>query len=212
MARPPKKLVVDEGKPPITPAEVAEMWRQSTSCGPYPSPRACELMAELLTFHREHGARNHIGPRKAAQLLQQLRGTRQALANYLLPVEETRSSLAPPTDAWPWLCFRLSTADYDKLVSICTVLDEGLPVLERLSALGGTSRAPIWDMAAQIAWEIAREALQTLGRPAGTTSDSVAVKFAAIATRRMGFPGATPSAVSKRCEKFTKKMRHSDAP
>ena len=65
-----------------------------------------------------------------------------------------------------------------------------------------TSSAPIWDIAADIAWRIARYALQEMGDHAGTTRDSVAVKFAATAVARFGFrnDGSPPSteAIAKR--------------
>jgi hypothetical protein len=93
--------------------------------------------------------------------------------------------------------FKYSSVGYNILRRLCDNLEEALPVLAP-----DTGSAPIWNMAADIAWRIARNALQDMGAHAGTTRDSVAVKFAAAAVARFGFlnDGGPPSteAIAKR--------------
>jgi hypothetical protein len=93
--------------------------------------------------------------------------------------------------------FKYSCDGYNILRRLCDNLDEALPVLAPDS-----SSVPIWNMAADIAWRVARDALQQMGEHVGKTRDSVAIKFAAAAVARLGFrnDGRTPSteAIAKR--------------
>jgi hypothetical protein len=220
-----KRLRVDEGKPPITPEEAAEMWADAMPHGPFPSPQGYNQIAEILTFHLGYGIQDHIWPRKTAPVKDQLRRSRKVLFDYLQPIEKARNSFPPdglsnrtgkawkgkpaseiaPVSGDTWLLCRLSLADYDKLTSLLAALDAGLPALERLSTIVAPPRAPVWEMAAQIAWWVAEDALRVLGKTAGKSPDSAAVQFTALAVQRMGFASATPIAISKRLVKFSKK-------
>jgi hypothetical protein len=199
--------------PPITRDEVAGLWRQATKACCL-SSEVCQHIAEQLTEHRGHRARELIAAPKritdAARLLSYISAS-------LAPLEAVPPSM--PAEF-------LEIGAYNRLAHLRVALIQSLPVLnpqyrrtpEDAIVLGQAparwleedlshprkrpGNPPIWELAAEIGWILARNALEALGRSAGTSEKSIAVKFAALAAQRMGFPGATAGALAKRLSKM----------
>ena len=63
------------------------------------------------------------------------------------------------------------------------------------------TQRPDWEATAIVAWCVARDGLKELGHSAGIWQTSIATKFVALATNRMGFTGVTPNALAKRLQR-----------
>jgi hypothetical protein len=59
-----------------------------------------------------------------------------------------------------------------------------------------------WALVAQMVWQEAARGLQSLGREAGTSPKSIAVRFTASVLARLGHPGSTADAVAKVVKNF----------
>lgn len=166
---------------PITAEDVAQIWQRAARSPPQFPGDVCKQIAELLTHHRVHragdqrGSQHHIREAESAR----------ALLRFI-------SSHLDQTICTPALM--VSREDAERLRA---ALRNVLPALDP-KGTSGQAHAPVWEGAAVIAWLIARDALATVRRSAGTTRKSVAVRFAAAATERMGFAGVTSEAVAKR--------------
>jgi hypothetical protein len=125
--------------------------------------------------------------------------------SYLAPLEQVPGLLPDP----PYL---LSGAEYNVLSEARHALAVSRDALTALRAvldahnspIGSKARhAPVWEACGVLVWEMAKHQLGLMGRDVGIDRKSVAVKFAALATKRMGFPGVTPLALGKRLERLS---------
>jgi len=187
------------------------MWHKATTIDPFPSPTGQQKdRRDTRVPYGIRGTGSHqVGQNRSRQGA--CWGSAEKLCLIICSLSRRRGARSRPTApgrvsarARPGKASRrpksrsrqrpgfwvFTAADYEKLASILTALDEGLPVLERLSTRDAPPHAPIWDIAVQIAWAVAQEALQVLGRPVGTIPTSVAVQFTALAAQRMGFETA----------------------
>jgi hypothetical protein len=183
---------------PITADDVEKMWRAASRRGPWPTRAWCEEWAPAFEDLRERGAysRARALSRRNARAVA---GIRALLADIEEDLQVTNRREA--VDAAE---LRYSGAGYGVLGKVYEDLAKALPVLAP-----DTGTAPIWDAAADIAWRIGRDALHHLYEHAGTSRDSVAVKFAAAALARLGFRnGDNPpsaEAIAKRITATEKK-------
>src|SRR5580698_3626602 len=63
-----------------------------------------------------------------------------------------------------------------------------------------------WTIAAQIIWQAACKALVSMGKPAGSSAKSLAVRFTSALLNRVGYQNVTPDAVRKEIDKFKEGM------
>jgi hypothetical protein len=101
--------------------------------------------------------------------------------------------LAPEWAVW----FAGRPGEQERLARLRRQL-ERVDIAARVGARRRTRQPPIWEDCGIICWMIARDALRALDREAGHTADSIAVKFAASATQRLGFPRVTARALALR--------------
>jgi hypothetical protein len=177
-------------------------------------------MNELLG-HRaaEHVIGRQPDHRRAADAARRLLASRRRSAkdirllikacdDWLAPIEQGRSApVAPATgvegfNALSRLRDALRDMDTDALPD---ALRDALPVFNTRTP----ARSPVWEPAAVAMWLAGCHLLDGMGQHAGTSSNSRAVRLAAAATRRLGFPGITPKALSLR---LSKKSRKTAAP
>jgi len=209
---------------PVTGSEVEAWWRQILRRDPYPSPEDCALQARHLNAHIWHGVADRQRARHDVEAAAAARLVLAAMSDRLAPLE--RTSKSPPASE-----LRYSTDAYNIFraarLTLLEILAELDPVnfrlrpehgarfadaedLRRLDALlektRHRTRAPVWEPCAIICWLTACDALEAIGRKPGHTADSAAVKFAALAVKRLGFPGnvtgITPNAVAKRLRRL----------
>jgi hypothetical protein len=170
--------------PPITADEVAAIWREATGQKPYPSEDKCKEIAEILTYHRHHGAAEYvtyIQNRRAIKAGQLLLKTFDEWLNHLQGFDGTPPNLILDTDR------------YNKLSRFSQHTECKLALEAAITALDPrrrSTKASEWEACASLVWLIARNALTELKRTAGRTENAVAVRFAVRATERMGFPKA----------------------
>jgi hypothetical protein len=178
-------------------------------------------MALVLNAHLGNGIADHRRTRDFAPMAEAAQLILRDLAKYLAPFEAVPTSLPP--------VYRiLSPADYDVLIALRLTLIEALLIFRPLgveltpaqavsfgSVPGGARRfaelvrqaaeqtqRPAWEATAIVAWRVARDGLKELGHPAGIWHTSIATRFAALATNRMGFTGVTPNALAKRLQRM----------
>ena len=153
---------------PIEGKDVATIFRRATVTPPYPDMRTCDLIAEALNGI----AATPWVHRRFARSQQGIR-LREAIRTILRFVEGSG-----------WVA-----ADY---VPMC----EGLRNLEcRYFSAVRPSAAP-WIINALPVWYLAEMILDGLGRHAGKTADSVAIKFTALALERIGFKAVSRRALA----------------
>jgi hypothetical protein len=214
----------DDDVKPLTASDVAELWEQATTKPDHrPTLAMCDDIAATLNQHlRQPEADHHHRDRDrtAAELIHKLL---HHVSDDDLAIFETVPPVQPST-------YRVRPfEDYAKLAALRLALLEALPIYQpgvKLSpeqaiwfgaTEGGSARAaalvkaaaegplrrprtPPWERTAIICWMVARDTLNKLGHRAGTSQNTVAVKFAAAATNRMGFAGVTSLAVAKRLQ------------
>lgn len=191
MPRSRKRIGLVGNVEPITGAEVNAFWREATKTGPFPSIEDCNRYAELLTQHIGHGARETLRARSNQRAVDAANLLLRRIAEILGPHERARDTLERVD---PVALLLYTTPEIETLLSLRDALSEALTVFRPTA---GTS-APIWESCATLCWAAARHQLQAIGRKAGETADSVAVRFAEAATRRMGFPDVKRAAIAAR--------------
>ncbi len=174
----PRKLQkgLDKDVAPITPGEVERMFRSATSQGPYPDPKDYAVMAEMLNgsiLSYTSDIRFSRECRRALEAAKRFQNFLDKLG-YRHPV-------------------------HTSVANLMIVLPEALRHLAPLAKIpkqGGVKNQP-WSVAAAVAAETCKKALEGLDRPKGITVNSVIVVFAAKATQRMGFQNVTANSVHK---------------
>ena len=167
-----KRLGFEAPTLPITADEVAEMFRAATAEPPFPDHAVCAEIADALSknvgFYTFEASRDP----------------------QILRVEEAAKLLLRT----------LKAEDGPRAIE----LNQLEAALEESMYYFTPSRPPPahrgiapWAVASITAWLGAAGALANLGRHAGTTRNSIAIRFSVLALRRMGFPGATEAAVEK---------------
>jgi hypothetical protein len=188
MPRKSKHAIISDEVPEITCHEVASMWRQASKHGPYPSIERCAAIAKQLTSLRGHGSADHLISARNRRAIEAVGVLRKCIEDWLSPIE--KGFKLPPGPI-------LSTESYNALHNLRDALEQAYPHLNPQSARVSPS-APIWEAASIACWVIARDALHEIDRKVGEDKESVAVRFAAIATHQLGFPRATVAAIAKR--------------
>jgi hypothetical protein len=187
MPRKSSSIIFSE-EAPVTCEEVADMWRQASKRGPYPSTERCAAIAKRLTSLRGVGSADHLISLQNRRAIEAVGILEKAIKGWLGPLEVGYTMSPGP---------HLSTEGYNALHDLRNALGHAKPHLNPQSARVSPS-SPIWELAALTCWEIACGALREIDRKVGTDKDAVAVRFAQFATRRIGFPSAKAAAIAKR--------------
>jgi hypothetical protein len=156
----------------ISAGDVAGLWRQATKVGPYPADDSNNKLAEVMNANRANGA-----------------------------VEQPRPELLKAVD----LLLELCQASWEPAGGddAAIVRDIAYGLLEKsllnirpiiASRHQGLVNAKKWYyVPTTVFWSCACGVLKDLGRDGGASRDSVAVKFAVLAAKRMGWMQATTS-------------------
>lgn len=187
---PPKRNHLREPAP-LTANDVDAMWHRAMARGPYPDASSCANLAEVLNESWHHGAAAHLieASHSAASI-----HARALLGQVKLALEPIRTAFKSEELPKPYF----GTDGIQALELLERALERALPFLSPKESPG----EPIWEVAAQMAWEAASRELRQLRRKVGDTANAAAVKFAAEATVHIGFVGVTANAVAKRLAKL----------
>ena len=153
---------------PIKGEEVAAMFRSATTKPPYPDTSTCDVIAEAL---------NGIA---AAPWVHR----RFARSPHGIRLRDAIRTILGFVEGSGWVA-----ADY---VPMCN----GLRDLEDRYFRAPLPNAAPWIVVAPLVWSTAEGALDELGRHAGTTADSVAIRFTALALERIGFQAVSRRALA----------------
>jgi hypothetical protein len=146
----------------VTAADVAQLWASATKEGPYPDNETNEQMARMMNHYRANPS-FRVDP-------DQLNAVDVLLKMCAESYYEENG-------------FTGRNRDFDALED---ALKRVRPFL--LAVYEGQKNAKKWDKAAAfLIWNVACGVLKNLGREAGDTRDSVAVRFTALALARLGW-------------------------
>ena len=224
MPRPWRHPVIADIRP-LTDKEVETLWRQAITPGdPIPSPAACRTQTKILN-ELIWNAADRARAREAARATEAGRLLLKTLSSYLPPFDavklEPKAWQSAKMSARPPLLSIEGSSIFSAarlhLVELLSILDrfnfELTP--EQASWFGSQAagrerlvklqdrithrpeRRP-WERTAEIAWLVARDALEAIGRKASMDEASPAMQFTALACRRLGFPDVNARAIAAR--------------
>lgn len=184
MPSPRKKSNIDTDLQPIEAIEIAAMFREASSQGPYPSEEQAALIAEVLNSAMSPyiaGGRLPVISRRAV-VSRDAQRAKDAARLILRHLEKHSHAFSAPI-----------------LHELYQILPRAIPLLDpfpRREAQRDEADQP-WASSAGTAALVCNRVLSELGRRSGTSRDSVTVRFVVAATRRMGFPGVDAGPVAR---------------
>lgn len=202
------------------------MWRRAKVGPPWPDDEACERQAELLNEMRRNPLATAARRREFKPERRAIETLLRTAAEFLGPWEGVAPTSGRLRGTAGVSLYAASIDDLNRLVAFRLALIEALPVFDpdfvptremavwfgavaggahRFEGLRLRATARLrsedgreWDLAAFGAWRLAGDALAALGGGgAGKSKGAVAVRFAALASRALGFAGRSADTVSR---------------
>lgn len=162
---------------PLTPGDVALLWREATKLEPYPT----DAQNDAMMWHLNAYLAANIVPDR--QSVTDARECFRAALKWCRHDFGARDSRVVELEA-----------------ALLAVLDEspsnGIPALPSVAP-----RETVWRYPALNIWRAMAYQLRQMKREAGTSPNAVAVQFIAAALRRLGYEGVTAGMVSSELRK-----------